>query len=215
MILDNLPATTTFSHNGGRLKFGPDGKLYVSIGDTMVSELSQDPSNLAGSILRYNPDGSIPEDNPIPGSPIYAMGLRNVFGLAFQPSTGSLYATENGPGGFDEVNKIEAGRNYGWPLHMGIANAEGFSDPIAVSGEFQKSPTYGPTGATFPLNRPDLLLFCAYHFPALHALELSGPDYTTVERQMVLSKNCILDVTASDDGWTYYSTTFRNLSRSA
>ena len=207
VILDNLPATLGASHNGGRIAFGPDGKLYVTIGDIFVSESSQDLTNLAGSILRYNPDGSVPDDNPLPGSPIYAYGLRNSFGIAFQPGTGALYATDNGPGGFDEVNKIEAGHNYGWPLHMGVANIEGFSDPIAVFGEYRKSPTYGPTGATFPLNRPDLLLFCAYHIPALHALELSGPDYTTVERQMVLSKNCILDVTASDDGWIYYSTT--------
>ena len=207
VVIDNLPATSGTSHNGGRIAFGPDGKLYVTVGDTFVSDTSQDLTNLAGSILRYNPDGSVPDDNPLPGSPIYAYGLRNTFGLAFQPGTGSLYATENGPGGFDEVNKIEAGHNYGWPVHIGVANAEGFSDPIAVFGIWKISPTYGPTGATFPLGRPDLFLFCAYHTPGLHALQLGGPDYTTVERQMVLSKNCILDVTASDDGWIYYSTT--------
>ena len=206
VVLDNLPATLGESHNGGRIAFGPDGKLYVTIGDIFDSESSQDLTNLAGSILRYNLDGSVPDDNPLPGSPIYAYGFRNPFGIAIQPETGAIYATDNVPGGFDEVNRIEAGHNYGWPLHMGDANAEGFSDPIAVFGEFRKSPTYGPTGATFPLNRPDLLLFCAYHVPALHALELSGPDYTTVERQMVLSRNCILDVTASNDGWIYYST---------
>ena len=81
-ILDGLPAATEYSHNGGRLAFGPDGKLYVTIGDTDVPDLSQDSKNLAGSILRFNPDGSIPDDNPYPGSPVYAIGLRNVFGLA-------------------------------------------------------------------------------------------------------------------------------------
>ena len=74
-------------------------------------------------------DGSIPDDNPIPGSPIYAFGLRNVFGFAFQPDTGSLW---NGPGGFDEVNKIEPGENYGWPLHMGVSQVEGFTDPVGL-----------------------------------------------------------------------------------
>ena len=205
VILDNLPATTTFAHNGGRLKFGPDGKLYISIGDTDVPEFSQDPSNLAGSILRYNPDGSIPEDNPIPGSPVYAMGLRNVFGFAFQPGTGSLYATENGPGGFDEVNKIEAGRNYGWPTHMGVSETEGFVDPVAVFGVWPEDPI-GPTGSTFTTEQPDLLLFCAYNGFLLRALKLSGPDFTTVESEKILSNNCALDVTYSSDGWLYYST---------
>lgn len=205
VVLDNLPATRSATHNGGRLAFGPDGKLYVTIGDLDIAEFAQDTENLAGSILRYNPDGSVPADNPLAGSPIYAYGLRNNFGLAFQPGTGSLYATENGPGGYDEVNKIEAGRNYGWPDHLGVANADGYVDPIAVFGLWQESPTYGPTGAAFPQERPDLFLFCAYHNPALHALQLRPPDYTTVERQLVLSKNCILDVTAGYDGWLYYS----------
>ena len=205
VILDNLPATTTGLHNGGRIAFGPDGKLYLSIGDTDVPDLAQDPTNYAGSVLRFNPDGSIPDDNPIPGSPVYAIGLRNVFGLAFQPTTGVLYATENGPGGFDEINRIQAGDNYGWPLHMGTTNAEGITDPIAVFGTWPQ-PAYGPTGATFPSERPELLLFCAFHVPALHALELGGSNYESVERELTLSKHCILDTTASNDGWVYYST---------
>ena len=206
VILNDLPATTGTRHNGGRISFGPDGKLYVVIGDIDIPEISQDLTNVAGSILRYNPDGSVPDDNPLPGSPIYASGLRNTFGLAFQPNTGALYATENGPGGYDEINIIEAGANYGWPLHTGFANAEGFNDPIAEFGIWPDSPTYAPTGATFALGRPDLFLFCAFHVQALHALELSGPDFTAVKRQMALSRNCVLDVTASDDGWLYYST---------
>ena len=205
VILDNLPAMTEYSHNGGRLAFGPDGKLYVTIGDTDIPELSQDPTNLAGSILRFNPDGSIPSDNPIPGSPVYAIGLRNVFGLAFQPETGFLYATDNGPGGFDEVNKIEAGHNYGWPGHMGKESPEAYSDPVAVYGNWPETPI-GPTGATFSPERPDLLLFCAYHDFYLRAVRLSGPEYATAESTTVLSNNCALDVTYSSDGWLYYST---------
>ena len=97
MIIDNLPATQTTLHNGGRIAFGPDGKLYVSVGDTAVDDLAQDATRAEGSILRYNPDGSIPSDNPIPGSPVYAIGLRNVFGLAFQPNTGFLYRYRQRP----------------------------------------------------------------------------------------------------------------------
>ena len=203
-ILDNLPAATDGFHFGGRIGFGPDGKLYLTIGDTNKLERAQDPTTLEGSILRLNPDGSIPEDNPFPGSPVYAYGLRNVFGFAFQPNTGSLYATDNGPGGFDEVNKIEAGRNYGWPIHMGEVNAGGFSDPIAVYG-LPGDRTIGPTGVAFAADRPDLLLFCAYNDFFLRALHMSGPDYKTVASESILSNNCALDVTYSSDGWLYYS----------
>ena len=205
VILDSLPAATIYAHNGGRIAFGPDGKLYLSIGDTDVPELAQDPMKLEGSILRYNPDGTIPNDNPFPGSPVYATGLRNVFGFAFQPETGNLYATDNGPGGFDEVNKIEPGHNYGWPLHIGIAEAEGFNDPIVLFSIWPERPI-GPTGVTFSLEQPELLLFCAFKGFSLRALQLSGPEYNSVSSTTVLSNKCALDVTYSSDGWLYYST---------
>ncbi len=205
VVIDNLPATTTNRHNGGRIEFGPDGKLYISIGDIDVPDLAQDPTHYAGSILRFNPDGSIPADNPIPGSAVYAMGFRNVFGVAFQPETGSLYASENGPGGFDEINKIDAGKNYGWPDYMGVTRDEGIVDPIAVFGTWPQ-PAYAPTGVGFAPARKDLLLLCAYREVGLHALQLGGPAFATVESEMVLSKNCMLDVTYSSDGWLYYST---------
>ncbi len=204
VILDNLPAATDGFHFGGRIAFGPDGKLYLTIGDTNVLESAQDPTRLEGSILRFNSDGTIPADNPIPGSPVYATGFRNSFGLAFQPDSGFLYATDNGPGGFDEVNKIEAGHNYGWPIHMGDANAGGFADPIAVFG-LHGERTIGPTGVAFAPDRPDLLLFCAYNDFFLRALRLSGPDYSSVESTTILSNNCALDITYSSDGWLYYS----------
>ena len=205
VLIDDLPATTTILHNGGRIAFGPDGKLYVSIGDTDVPDLAQDPNDYAGALLRFNPDGSIPEDNPYPGSPVYAIGFRNVFGFAFQPDTGNLYATENGPGGFDEVNQVRAGQNYGWPLHMGITSDSGIVDPVAVFGTWPQ-PAYAPTGVTFDPKRNDILLFCAYRNVGLHALELSGPDHEVVVRELHLSSNCMLDVTYSNDGWLYYST---------
>ena len=205
VIVDSLPATTNVFHNGGRLAFGADGKMYLTIGDTDVPELAADPAKLEGSILRYNPDGSIPDDNPFSGSPVYAFGLRNVFGLAVQPDTGFLFATDNGPGGFDEVNRVEAGHNYGWPSHMGVRHAEGITDPIAVYGNWPDRPI-GPTGAAFAPSHPNLLLFCAYHDFYLRALPLLGPDQASKDDTIVLSTNCALDVTYSSDGWLYYST---------
>ena len=205
VVLDELPFTTEGFHNGGRIAFGPDGKLYLSIGDIWMRDLSQDAAKLPGSILRFNADGSIPEDNPIPGSPVYAIGFRNVFGLAFQPKTGFLFATENGPGGFDEINRVEAGKNYGWPLHMGDSNAEGFADPVSVFGQWPEK-TVAPTGATFTTEHPDLLLFCGFTDFYLRGVRLKAPDYDSVDSKMVLSTNCALDVTYGSDGWLYYST---------
>lgn len=101
-------------HNGGRIAFGPDGLLYVATGDAGVPELAQDPDSLAGKILRYTPDGGIPHDNPLEGSPVYALGLRNSQGLAWA-GDGTFYATDFGPECDDLVNEVVPGGNYGWP----------------------------------------------------------------------------------------------------
>ncbi|CAN5847947.1 PQQ-dependent sugar dehydrogenase [soil metagenome] len=143
-LLTGIPAGTV--HNGGRIAFGPDGRLYAGTGDSGDEGLAQDPASLGGKILRLEPDGSVPADNPIDGSPVYSRGHRNVQGLAWD-ATGQLYATEFGPDRDDEVNRIEAGANYGWPEVTGAAGVEGFVDPVAV---FQP-PEASPSGAAFVL----------------------------------------------------------------
>jgi glucose/arabinose dehydrogenase len=128
----NQPA----GHQGGPLRFGPDGKLYVSIGEQTVGPLAQSLDALQGKILRLNPDGSIPADNPFVDRAAgkyraaWALGLRNVFGLAFQPGTGRLFATDVGQTGWEEVNEIRRGANYGWPDVEGRGGREGFTDPV-------------------------------------------------------------------------------------
>ena len=111
-------------HNGGRIAFGPDGKLYVGTGDAGDTSLSQDPSSPNGKILRLEPDGSVPDDNPRDGSPVLSLGHRNVQGLAWDERD-RLWATEFGQNTFDEVNLIEAGGNYGWPEVEGDDTAGG------------------------------------------------------------------------------------------
>ena len=128
VILDDLPAANT--HNGGRIAFGPDGMLYVTIGDTGQAERSQDLDDLRGSILRVTPTGGVPEDNPWPGSPVWAYGLRNAQGLAFHPETGALFVADHGPSARDQIHLVEGGRNYGWPRVLGAAGEEGFEDPL-------------------------------------------------------------------------------------
>ncbi|MCC5950546.1 MAG: PQQ-dependent sugar dehydrogenase [Acidimicrobiia bacterium] len=126
-------------HNGGRIAFGPDGMLYAGTGDAADPDLSQDPESLAGKILRIDPDGGIPDDNPLPGSAVWAWGLRNVQGLAWDDDE-RLWATEFGPDVDDELNLIEAGENYGWPEVTGDSDGE-FADPALVMAPAESSPS--------------------------------------------------------------------------
>lgn len=118
-----LPAEPGPNHNGGNIRFGPDGKLYITIGELAVPDDAQRIETPAGSILRINDDGSIPADNPFgTNHAVFAMGLRNSFDFAFDPVSGVLFASENGPTGHDEINRIIAGGNYGWPDVQGFAD---------------------------------------------------------------------------------------------
>lgn len=129
-IVSGLPIGNV--HNGGRIAFGPDGKLYLAGGDFQElrdAKYTQDPNHPAGKILRYNPDGTVPADNPWSGSPAYSMGHRNVQGLAWAED-GTMYAAEFGQDEWDELNKITAGGNYGWPTVEGKGGSAEFTDPV-------------------------------------------------------------------------------------
>jgi glucose/arabinose dehydrogenase len=122
-------------HNGGRIAFGPDGKLYAGVGDATDTGHAQDKRSLNGKILRLNPDGSVPADNPFPDSPVWTWGHRNVQGLAWDPA-GHLFASEFGQHNWDELNLITPGSNYGWPkvegfgANPGQQSRQGFVDPL-------------------------------------------------------------------------------------
>jgi glucose/arabinose dehydrogenase len=108
-------------HFGSKIAFGPDGKLYMTVGERGEGQPAQDLSVHKGKILRLNDDGTVPADNPFVGRAgalpeIYSYGHRNMQGLAFHPTTGALWETEHGPQGGDEINLIQAGKNYGWPV---------------------------------------------------------------------------------------------------
>ena len=139
------------NHNGGVVRFGPDGKLYWGMGERFEGDLAQDRSNLNGKILRLNADGSIPSDNPFPNSYIWSYGHRNPQGLAWQPGTNNLFSTEHGPSGEngccnDEVNLVEKGKNYGWPTIVGDRQRDGMVTPLINSGN---NSTWAPSGMTF------------------------------------------------------------------
>jgi glucose/arabinose dehydrogenase len=115
-------------HNGGRLRFGPDGKLYIATGDGQNGDWAQDRAYLAGKVLRINRDGTIPSDNPF-GTPVWSYGHRNPQGLAFD-SQGRLWEQEFGNNVMDETNLIVRGGNYGWPLCEGTTGSCGDKDSI-------------------------------------------------------------------------------------
>ena len=142
IVLDDLPAAGI--HDGCRLKFGPDGKLYVTLGDAARPADAQRREVLAGKILRLEPDGSVPAGNPFRDSPVWSLGHRNPQGLAWD-AAGRLWASEHGSSAHDEINLIQPGRNYGWPEVQGDATRDGMVPPAVHSG----SATWAPSGMAF------------------------------------------------------------------
>ncbi|MBY6036754.1 PQQ-dependent sugar dehydrogenase [Fictibacillus nanhaiensis] len=154
ILLDGIPGGLT--HNGGRMEWGPDQKLYITTGDSGKEELAQDINSLAGKILRINADGTIPEDNPFYPSPVYTYGHRNPQGMTWDEK-GEMYAAEHGSSHYDEVNKIKAGKNYGWPEIRGDERKQGMESPWMHSG----NDTWAPSGIQ-------------YHDGAIYAALLRG-----------------------------------------
>jgi glucose/arabinose dehydrogenase len=211
ILLDGIAGNN--NHNGGRVRFGPDGKLYWTMGDAQDTGTSQDLSSLNGKILRLNPDGTIPSDNPFPKSPVYSYGHRNPQGLAWQPKTARLYATEHGPSGFqgcclDEVNYIEPGRNYGWPAIRGDQTQTNMVVPVLHSG---RGETWAPSGATFVTRGQwtGSLLFTGLRGQALYRAVLDDKDPRRVvsfDRLFVHQFGRLRDVAEGPDGSLYLLT---------
>jgi glucose/arabinose dehydrogenase len=213
VIMDNIPGARF--HDGGRIAFGPDGKLYITTGENFKSEMAQDLGRLGGKILRIEPDGKIPPDNPFKDSPVYSYGHRNPQGLAWQPGTGKLFESEHGPSGEfglfanDEINIVVKGGNYGWPAAVGAPGMKPFIDPIVVWKE-----TTPPSGMAF--YKGDLLkhlkgdLFIAtLRSQALIRISLNGDRITRIERWFATDHSSgiygrLRDVTEGPDGALYF-----------
>jgi len=147
ILIDKIPGALW--HDGGRIKFGPDEKIYITTGDATNANLSQKIDSLAGKILRINADGTIPVDNPFESSPVFSYGHRNSQGIDWTEN-GILVSSEHGPSGekgyaHDEINVIEPGKNYGWPVIVGDSNNPEYTNPILHSGDV----TWAPSGLLY------------------------------------------------------------------
>lgn len=210
VLLDNIPAATV--HAGSRVRFGPDGKLYVSTGDAADPNLSQTLSSLAGKILRLNDDGTTPADNPF-GSPVWTWGHRHPQGIDWHPATDQMWATEHGGSHRDELNRIVKGSNYGWPIIQGDETRPDMVTPVLFF-----IPAIAPSGLSFyrgtriPQFR-DNIFFTALAGMHLHRVRLDPSDATRVaatERLFEQRYGRIRDVVTGPDGYLYFSTSNRD-----
>ena len=179
IVLGGVPGA--LFHNGGRIAFGPDGMLYATTGEIFEMHMAQDLKAFGGKVLRIDPDGGIPSDNPFPNSPVWSYGHRNPQGLAWHPETGALYQSEHGPSGevgfgaHDEINIIEEGRNYGWPRIVGAPGRAPYVDPIAM----WPNTSVPPAGMTF---HKGALYVATLRSEALIRLRIEGRRVLSIER---------------------------------
>lgn len=216
-LIEDLAASRY--HAGSRIAFGPDGKLYVTVGDGFERENAQKLEVLAGKILRINKDGSIPKDNPFPDSPVWSYGHRNAQGIAWHPETGELYETEHGPSvidgpsGGDEVNHIIKGANYGWPLVSHDKTQEGLTPPLIT---FTPAEPPGSlmiySGKLFPQFKNHLFFGSLRGEGLIHlVLDEANPDkISSWEKMKEVNFGRIRNVMEGPDGSIYFSTSNRD-----
>ena len=209
VLIDGIPGGPF--HDGGRIQFGPDGKLYITTGEAGDPDLSQDMNSLGGKILRINSDGTIPDDNPWTESPIYSIGHRNPQGIDWDYN-GNLVATEHGPSGWrgsahDEINLIIAGKNYGWPDIIGNETKEGLEVPILHTGD----DTWAPSGSEF-YDGDKIPQWDGKYFVAtlrgshLHMIEFENNEVVSHEKLFQDDFGRLRDVATGPDGFLYILT---------
>ncbi|MDQ2933095.1 MAG: PQQ-dependent sugar dehydrogenase [bacterium] len=204
IIIDKIPGA--IYHDGGRIEFGPDGLMYITTGDATKSELAQNKNSLAGKILRLHDDGAIPADNPF-GTAVYSYGHRNPQGLAWD-SQGRLWETEHGrsgiASGYDELNLIEKGKNYGWPTIEGPAKKDGFVTPVLQSGA---TDTWAPASLAV-LN--DTLYFGGLRGETLYSVDVGGSSVGELKKHFSKLYGRIRTVRVGPDALIYFTTSNRD-----
>jgi glucose/arabinose dehydrogenase len=198
-IIDNIPGAS--NHNGGRIKFGPDGNLYITTGDAQVSSQAQNTNNLAGKILRVTDEGKKVADNPF-NNFVYSYGHRNPQGIAWDKK-GNLWETEHGrslPTGYDEINLIVKGKNYGWPTIEGDKQKQGMITPKLNSGATN---TWAPSGTTFVESS---LFFGGLRGQALFEAKIENDKVIDLRKHLYQDYGRIRDVVLGPDNMLYITT---------
>jgi glucose/arabinose dehydrogenase len=219
-VIQDIPGAP--NHAGMRCRFGPDGKLYITAGDSTNWELAQKLDSLAGKILRLNDDGSVPQDNPFVGQSgarpeIWTYGNRNPQGIAWQPGTNTIFETEHGPSGFegkggggDEVNIIERGKNYGWPVIHHQMTQSGMESPL-----LEYSPACAPAsamfyhGPIFPAFKGNFFFGCLAGTRIIRVV-LDGRKVVSQENLLEKTYGRIREMEQGPDGYIYFSTSNRD-----
>jgi glucose/arabinose dehydrogenase len=204
----NLPTLGAAIHQGGAIHFGPDGKLYVAVGDNSVRDNSQSKDSLFGKILRVNPDGSIPEDNPFVGQSdakgeIWALGFRNPYTFSFQPGTNKLFVNDVGENTFEEINDVTKGDNYGWPSCEGTCAISGMKNPLyfydhntgraITGGDFYNS-------TNFPQEYQHDYFFADYTASWIKHFDIGKHEVT----DFAINVPAAVDIKSGPDGGLYY-----------
>lgn len=214
VIIEDIPAAQF--HAGCRIRFGPDGKLYITTGDATDRQLAQKLDSIAGKTLRLNDDGTVPQDNPFVGQQnarpeIWSLGHRNAQGLDFQPDSNLMFQTEHGPSGFDgpgggdEVNIVEKGKNYGWPIIHHTQTKAGLESPL-----LEYTPACAPAsgmfyrGSVFPKFKGNFFFGCL-RGEMLIRVALDGRRVVGQEG-VVKEYGRIREVAEGPDGYLYFST---------
>jgi glucose/arabinose dehydrogenase len=221
VILD-LETLSATNHNGGAIHFGPDGKLYIAVGENAVTSNSQSLANRLGKILRINSDGTIPPDNPtsfpnIAGAPtgvnraIWAVGLRNPFTFSFQPGTGRMHINDVGQGTWEEVNVGRAGANFGWPTCEGSCSTSGMTNPLYQYSSAVAAPCaitggafYNPTTPTFPAQFIGKYFFADFCAGWIKTLDPLSPPATGTAVDFATGISLPVDLQVANDGSLYY-----------
>lgn len=219
VIIQDIPAARF--HAGCRIRFGPDAKLYITTGDATDRSLAERLDSLAGKTLRLNDDGTVPQDNPFVGQSnarpeIWSYGHRNAQGLDFQPGSNLMFQTEHGPSGFDgpgggdEVNIVEKGKNYGWPVIHHKETRAGMESPLLeytpacapASGSFYR-------GSSFPQFRGNFFFGCLQGMRIIRVV-LEGRRVVSQEDLLDRKYGRIRDVAEGPEGYLYFSTSNRD-----
>jgi len=208
VLLDAIPGGRF--HNGCRLGFGPDGMLYATTGDGTDEGLPQDPTSMGGKMLRMLSDGGVPHDNPFPGSLVWSLGHRNAQGIAWQPSTGHLWATEHGSSDYNELNRIDPGGNYGWPIVRAEPQTDGYEPPAFHLRDMPPAGAAFITGGRYPELEGDL----AFTMLGTGSLMIAriGQDNQVTGLEWVIDERFgrLRDVVLGPDGYLYVTTSNRD-----